>query len=187
MGKNNYMKRIIRTILFAVFPLLYALLFAHALLFKNVSLFELFGSGREFIRSVNLIPFYTISDYLSGAQNPVIAASNILGNILIFLPLGIYLQLLMKNKQIKTSAAVILLASVFIELLQYIFGLGAMDIDDVILNCVGGISGILIYRGLFALLKREDWVYTALVISGLVFILVPIFITAISGLHIQLL
>lgn len=59
-------------------------------------------SNREYIRSTNIIPFHTIGSYLSGALNvsPIIAASNILGNIIFFVPLGIYLQLLKKSKKI---------------------------------------------------------------------------------------
>lgn len=69
---------------------------------------------------------------------------------------------------------------------QLIFGLGAADIDDVILNCLGGLIGILIYRGLCALLKDEEKVRTAIVLLGFIVILIPVFITTIFGFRFRL-
>jgi glycopeptide antibiotics resistance protein len=40
------------------------------------------------------------------------------------------------------------LISLIIEVLQYIFGIGAFDITDIINNTLGGIIGLMIYTGL---------------------------------------
>jgi len=53
------------------------------------------------------------------------------------------------------SIFLVILISLFVEIIQYIFGLGASDIDDVILNCSGGLIGILSYKVL-ALFVRND-------------------------------
>ena len=49
------------------------------------------------------------------------------------------------NNLIKV-VTVIFTVSVLIELLQYITGAGIGDIDDIILNLIGGIIGFAIYR-----------------------------------------
>ena len=41
------------------------------------------------------------------------------------------------------------------EIIQGVFAIGASDIDDVILNCVGGIMGILTFRLLSVILRDE--------------------------------
>lgn len=173
-------------ILFGVFLLLYTLLFIYALIFKHVSPIELFSSDREYLRGFNVIPFHTIYSYISGSQNIIIVASNILGNIILFVPLGIYLQLLKKNKKIWISILIVFLITMFVEAFQVIFGLGVGDIDDIILNCLGGIIGILVYRGLLLLLKNEEKVRTAIVFSGFILMLIPILFTSISGLRLRL-
>lgn len=184
----NKMRKFNSFMLFSIFLLLYVLLCSYALIFKYVSPLELFSSNREYIRSTNIIPFHTIGSYLSGGLNvsPIIAASNILGNIILFVPLGIYLQLLKKSKKIWTSTLIVFFITFFVEMFQLIFGLGAADIDDVILNCLGGLIGILIYRGLCALLKDEEKVRTATVILGFIVILIPVFITTIFGFRFRL-
>lgn len=69
---------------------------------------------------------------------------------------------------------------------QFIFGIGTADIDDVILNCLGGLIGILIYRGLCALLKDEEKARTAIVLLGFIVILIPVFIITIFGFRFRL-
>ncbi len=69
---------------------------------------------------------------------------------------------------------------------QFIFGLGAADIDDIILNCAGGLIGILVYRGLYAFLKNEEKVRTAIVLSGIIIILIPVLVTVMLGFRFRL-
>lgn len=171
--------------LFGVFLFAYIFLFLYALIFKNVSPLELFDTNREFVRSVNAIPFRTIYSYITGS-NAIIAASNILGNIILFVPLGIYLQLLNRAKKIWTSMLIIILTTLFVEIFQFVFGLGVVDIDDIILNSLGGLIGIFVYRGLHALLKNEGKVRITIVISGFVLILIYILVPMILGLKLRL-
>ncbi|HHD2753207.1 TPA: VanZ family protein [Clostridium perfringens] len=181
------MKKFNSFMLFGVFLLLYAFLCSYTLIFKYVSPLELFSSNREYIRSTNVIPFHTIYSYLSGTLNvsKIIVASNIFGNIILFVPLGIYLQLLKKNK-IWINTMIVFFIALFVEMFQFIFGFGAADIDDVILNCLGGLIGILIYRGLCKFLKSEEKVRTVIVLLGLIVILIPILVTTIFGFRFRL-
>lgn len=101
--------------------------------------------GRIAVRgSVNLIPFANISRMLHVGGGD--AAINILGNIVMFLPLGLFLPLLWKRfdsfKETVLCGAVLSLA---IEIIQS-FSFRSADIDDVILNTAGVIVGFILYR-----------------------------------------
>ena len=62
------------------------------------------------------------------------------GNIVCFVPFGMYLQWLGKWK-FRTIAIIGLLFSFFIETMQYILGTGVSELDDLILNTFGAIVG----------------------------------------------
>lgn len=131
--------------------LLYSFLGVYVLI-----LFAFLFFKRTSFQSVNLIPFRTIFDYLHGDLIvQAFAASNIIGNIVLFLPLGIYITLLNPIKRISVNICLIALTSVIAEIMQYLFKVGATDIDDVILNTVGGLAGILIFKVLFRLFKDK--------------------------------
>jgi glycopeptide antibiotics resistance protein len=70
--------------------------------------------------------------------------SNIFGNILLFIPLPVVLKWHLKVFKFSTVLLTSLLLSISIESLQYIFNVGVADIDDVILNFVGGCAGYFI-------------------------------------------
>lgn len=181
------MKRFQSFVLYGVFFVLYFLVFLYALIFKYTSPLELLDSNRVIIRSFNVIPFYTIYSFLTAPNvPPFIIVINILGNIILFVPLGIYLQLLLRNKKVWKSSLIIFLTTSIVELAQLIFGLGKFDIDDIILNCLGGLIGILVYRGLYAFLKNEEKVRTAIVLSGGIIILIPVLITVLFGYRFRL-
>lgn len=111
---------------------------------------------RTSFQSINLIPFRTILDYLNGDMIArAFAPSNLIGNIVLFLPLGVYITLLNPNKKISVNTCLIALISVIVEIAQYMFKVGVTDIDDVILNTVGGLIGILIFKVIYIFLKDK--------------------------------
>lgn len=82
-----------------------------------------------------LIPFDSIIHIL----NIYGIGTIILGNILLLLPLGFFLPLWFRN--LFNSYVVIfliILTSTTIEFLQYLFGVGIPNVDDVLLNTIGG-------------------------------------------------
>jgi len=103
--------------------------------------------GREYFhRRMNLIPFGTISQYLSANFSSKIVVTNLLGNIAAFVPMGFLLPLVLK-KSISFLKAVMFCAvvSIAIEMTQYAFGVGAADVDDLILNLTGGLLGYAVF------------------------------------------
>gem|GEM_PF-1885371 len=157
-------------VLFVLFLYLYILLFLYVFIFKNVYPLELFNVEERLPKGINTIPFYTIRSYLAGVPGVpmTMALINVFGNILFFMPLGIYLQLIRKNKNIFINILIPLVVSVCIEFLQLKLRLGAFDVDDIILNFLGGLLGIFVYRILYNFLKDEDKVRSAIVFWGLI-------------------
>lgn len=175
MTKQERIERVIICIIFV----LYILLLFKILFISRVSLNEILDSGRELRRSVNLIPFYSINNYMSvGMQG--FSVGNLLGNFVLFMPLGVYLTLLKKDKRVSTNMFYIFIATVLVEVLQWTLGIGAADIDDVILNFAGGFIGILGYKLFALILKGERGAQTAvfvLSVVGLPLILFLLFAT----------
>ena len=102
--------------------------------------------------NLNLIPFRTLKLFsgLLDDHRPYLvrlAVVNLLGNVVMFIPLGIFLPLVFANlrKQWKTlliSALVITAA----ELLQLFTLLGSCDVDDLILNLLGCALGYWLFK-----------------------------------------
>lgn len=145
------LKRLSTSVLWFM-TVIYAYLLLDVLFFTRLT--EVTVSGQ---RSYNLIPFATISEYATtiDAQHNGIWDINIWGNILLFVPLGIYLMIYYKNNSPKRVILTALIVSVVAEILQFIFAIGAMDIDDVILNTVGAILGIGVYQLLKSIFKSR--------------------------------
>ncbi|MBS4220228.1 VanZ family protein [Bacillus sp. FJAT-49711] len=104
----------------------------------------------EFLKqNSNIVPFKNTIEYITGSErfNMDIIINNTLGNILIFLPLGILLPLLFKrySRFLKVIVASIVI-SFTIETLQIVLKLGQFDIDDVILNTIGSILGFFFLK-----------------------------------------
>jgi Glycopeptide antibiotics resistance protein len=94
-------------------------------------------------RSLNLIPFASIADYLGGpAAVRRFAFANLAGNILAFVPLGAYLTFLRRRARSRSNLLIVASVCVAVEILQWVLAVGTSDIDDVILNCVGGLIGV---------------------------------------------
>lgn len=155
--------------LYGVF-ICYILLLIKILFLSRVSLLELFNSQRTIFRSINLIPFHSIMEYISGSTENLkrFAFGNVVGNIAIFAPLGIYLSLFKNDKRVITNLLFIFIVSLFVEIIQGLLGIGASDIDDVILNCLGGWIGILGYKFLSFILRDEKKVHTAITILSII-------------------
>lgn len=90
-------------------------------------------------RSINLIPF---AQLLVSNGKPDIM--EMILNVLIFVPLGIYVGAI-GPLRLTTKLLVILLCSIAIESTQYLFKIGAFDITDIITNTSGGVVGLLLF------------------------------------------
>ena len=176
----NKREKIEKAFLYGVF-VCYILFLIKLLFLSRVSLIELFNSQRTLDRTINIIPFNTISEYIfsNSSVEKRFAFGNVIGNIAIFIPLGVYVSIFKNNKKIINNLLLIFTVSLFIEIIQGVLGIGASDIDDITLNCFGGIIGILGYKCLFLILhndKKVRFTITILSAIGLPILLYLLFI-----------
>ncbi len=129
----------------------------------------IFDADRIIMRSCNLIPFKTILSFIRGGFfSSSFAVSNILGNIVLFIPLGVYIRAIRRQGGFKKSLLAVIITVAAVEIIQFVFGLGACDIDDVLLNSIGGALGIAAYMLLIKLLKTEARAKTAVAAASVI-------------------
>lgn len=128
--------------------------------YSTVLIWELFlGKYRSHggPRRYNLAPLKTIGGYIENYKSfeASILFINLAGNIVAFMPLGFLLPLVFKRTdRLTVITRITLLISITAEICQFIFNVGGLDIDDVLLNTIGGVLGYLIYR----LVARMHWI-----------------------------
>lgn len=110
--------------------------------------FDFVGNFKDRINTgywgISLIPFATIRSYIkySGLFHALL---NILGNVILFIPIGfIFPLILIRYRDLKRIAVLSISISLFIEFIQFFVG-RSCDIDDLILNFIGGIIGYTIF------------------------------------------
>lgn len=107
-----------------------------------------------YLRSINLIPFYE-----SLIVNGKINLSEIFMNMVIFIPLGVYIEMLFSKWSTVKKIAIIFTVSLICEISQFIMAIGASDITDIINNTLGGIVGLLIMCLLVKIFKNKHKIY----------------------------
>lgn len=90
----------------------------------------------------NFVPFREIFRYSVTSK---LFIKNVIGNVLLFVPFGIFVTHYVKNNKVYATLFLSLLVSCAIEFAQSCIGRTA-DIDDVILNTLGGVFGYLFYK-----------------------------------------
>ncbi|WP_246320051.1 VanZ family protein [Paenibacillus qinlingensis] len=94
----------------------------------------------------NFKPFLTISNNIhSLSQHDLV---NLFGNIAVFMPYGMFLILMSRQKKMSLFGALIRSVglSLCLESLQLVLSMGSFDVDDLILNGLGGIIGYSVFR-----------------------------------------
>ena len=159
--------------LFMLAFLLYSLILFYVVTFQDVN----YGTN-------NFIPFKEILRYEFGSSFFI---HNVLGNILLFIPFGFFVSFILKTKKPSYIIIVTFIASLVIEFTQLLIG-RTFDVDDVLLNIVGGFLGYLIYLiiqliydKLPDILKRT-WVKNICIIVLIIGIIVLYFSTTLWGI-----
>ena len=91
--------------------------------------------------SNNFIPFKEMLRYKFGSR---LFIKNVVGNLALFLPYGFFAAYTLKCEKGKLILFLTILASLTIECVQMAIG-RVFDVDDIILNVLGGLIGYLIY------------------------------------------
>ena len=100
----------------------------------------------------NFTPLHTVKQYLHilehSADSALVmhAIVNLAGNVILFIPLGIFLPGIFEKK---AGFSRFILSVIFwiaaVEILQLVTLLGSCDVDDLILNLAGALIGYIIY------------------------------------------
>ncbi|MDP9954483.1 glycopeptide antibiotics resistance protein [Epilithonimonas hungarica] len=111
----------------------------------------------DIIFEIKFIPLATITECFRNLvkYNNLDFFKNIFGNIILFIPYGFLGILYPKlNKFIWLFLTFFIVINI-IEFSQYYFKRGFADIDDIILNTFGTISGFFIYKNFFFIKDRQ--------------------------------
>jgi hypothetical protein len=116
---------------------------AYVLFLLDITLLE-FPANRP---RANFVPMRSmIADWTGGGRGLLV---NFLGNLVAFMPVGTIPSLAMARRARAWHAALLCLGlSTAIEVGQYASGRRVADVDDVVLNTLGGLLGYLALQGL---------------------------------------
>lgn len=123
---------------FILYEELLALLFIVYLLmfFQVVTYQDVISYGNNFI------PFKELTRYTIGSK---LFFKNVIGNILLFMPYGFFASYYLKLDKKRLAFLLVFIVSLSIECVQLVIG-RCFDVDDVLLNIIGGMFGYFIYR-----------------------------------------
>lgn len=107
------------------------------------------------IPAINIVPFHFLYDYVFGVINTGFLNEtkyfliNTAGNIGLFIPFGFFISVLTKKNLFRVfifsfSFSLLIEILQFFQMYFHIVGLRTMDIDDVILNTIGGVLGLVL-------------------------------------------
>ena len=146
-------------------------------------LFELVTIRDVEFGGVNWMPFREILRYDFGTD---LFYRQVIGNIILFIPFGYFATYYSKLTKIRHIFFITFITSTTIEVVQRFIG-RSFDVDDIILNVVGGIIGFLLFIGLDAIRKKlpkifqNDLFYNILAIILLILIILYLFGTVRIG------
>lgn len=97
----------------------------------------------------NLVPFYEIKRFLKYYEvlgMPAVLL-NLAGNVVAFVPFGFFLPVFVgRCRKFLNTVFYSFELSLLVELIQLVTKVGSFDVDDIILNTIGGVAGYGIYK-----------------------------------------
>ena len=83
--------------------------------------------------------------------------SNLFGNILIFVPFGFFIAMASSSRRFFKALFNSLGLSLCVEVLQLVTRVGSFDVDDILLNTIGGVLGYIVFM-ICNLIRRKCYV-----------------------------
>ena len=83
--------------------------------------------------------------------------SNLFGNILIFMPFGFFISMASRARSFFMALFNSLGLSLCVEVLQLVTRVGSFDVDDILLNTIGGVLGYIVFV-ICNLIRRKCYV-----------------------------
>ncbi len=125
----------------------------------------------------NFIPFKEMFRYKIDSE---LFFRNVVGNILLFTPLGWFITYYTKTSKIYPAIFLSIFISIVIELIQLNIG-RVFDIDDIILNVIGGLIGYFTYMLFYKIKEKlpkslqKEWFINVVIV--LIFLLFVLYVT----------
>ena len=145
--------------LFMLTALLYAMLLFYVVTFQDVN----YGTN-------NFIPFKEIMRYELGSK---LFIKNILGNIILFIPFGLFVSHILRTRKFFPITFITIVTSGVIEYTQLKIG-RTFDIDDILLNLIGGFIGYLIYLVIDILEAKSPKIFNTIIFKNIITIVLLI-------------
>lgn len=153
---------------------LYKELLTYSFILYSLSLFQIVTFQDDVTWATNnFIPFREILRYNMGSR---LFFKNVIGNMVLFLPFGFFTSLYLKNEKPNLTLLLTLITSISIECVQLIIG-RVFDIDDILLNLLGGYFGFIIYHLIkkiwdrLPIVLKNEWILNAIAIAFIVIII----------------
>ncbi len=125
----------------------------------------------------NYIPFKEMFRYTIGSR---MFFKNVIGNMLMFVPFGFFVAYFLKLNKARYIFLLSALVSVTIETIQKSIG-RVFDVDDIILNIIGGIVGFLLFKLIYFLkakspeFLKKDIIYNIIIVVIMVLMIAYMF------------
>lgn len=143
--QRRFIDRLMRFLAWAVF-IVYAAFLARRLFFHAYGGYaRTVGSQPE----PNYRLFHTINNYVLNYDHYDFSIwfLNLFGNVAAFMPLGFLLPLMADRvRSVWKTGWIAAIASLCVEVLQMEMRVGSFDVDDILLNTVGGVLGYVILK-----------------------------------------
>lgn len=126
--------------------------------------------------SNNFVPFKEILRYNMGSR---LFFKNVVGNMVMFLPYGFFISYYLDSKKLTGPFILTAITSFSVETVQLVIG-RVFDVDDIILNMLGGTIGFYIYYiidlfgGKFPKILKNEWflnILSILLLVGVVLVI----------------
>ena len=118
----------------------------------------------------NFIPFKELTRYPFGSS---LFFKNIIGNILLLMPYGFFASYYLRLEKKRSAVLLVFLVSLSIEIVQLVIG-RCFDVDDIILNMIGGMAGYFIYKILDTISNKMSRNTISTVLTSIIIILIVI-------------
>lgn len=107
----------------------------------------------------NLVPFQEIIRFVKYREyiDFTSVVINLLGNVVAFMPFGALIRWVLDRKtRWYQAVGYTFLFSLCVELLQLVARVGVFDVDDLLLNTLGGLLGFFVYYLLLLINRRSE-------------------------------
>jgi len=147
--KSNKRLRILGKILFV----LYIIFIIYFLLFSDW--YGRTGEMQEY--HYNLVLFKEIKRFWNYRDQVGLFAmfTNLFGNVIIFVPFGFFMPMASKYRSFFTTVFYSFGLSLCVETFQLIAKVGSFDVDDLLLNTIGGLVGYIVFVICAAIRRRH--------------------------------